>query len=353
MESYEVILDRMKTKFEDEAGFSADDASDIGIRLKVLAAEIYSIKSNIEWLKRELFPQTATGTQLEMLAQERGLQRKAAIKSQGVLTFSISSASLNDISIPKGTICSTLGINSVSFVTKQDAVITQGSLSVDVETEAESGGANSNTTAGTITVLVTQVQGVETVNNANAFTGGTDAETDNELRERLLESYKNISNGTNSAFYKKCALSYDGVYSASVVKKSRGVGTVDVYVAGKGKAVDSSTVAAIQNEINSLRELNVDVQVKNATLSPVDVYFSLEVDMEYDKETVKQACKDSIKAYFDSLKVGDTVYLVAVADAVYHTPGVKNYEFIVSGNRDVTMTQDKLAICGNITIADL
>ena len=50
----------------------------------------------------------------------------------------------------------------------------------------------------------------------------------------MLESCRNIPNGTNSAFYREFALQYEGVYSAAVSPRARGTGTVDVYVASRG-----------------------------------------------------------------------------------------------------------------------
>ena len=37
MESYEMILNRMLTAYREHSGISAEDATDIGIRMKVLA----------------------------------------------------------------------------------------------------------------------------------------------------------------------------------------------------------------------------------------------------------------------------------------------------------------------------
>ncbi|MFQ7061561.1 MAG: hypothetical protein ACLRQY_02295 [[Clostridium] leptum] len=69
-ETYESILSRMQDQFQELAGFPADDASDIGIRLKVLAGELFSACTNLDWLKRQVFPQTAQGIQLDYHAQQ-------------------------------------------------------------------------------------------------------------------------------------------------------------------------------------------------------------------------------------------------------------------------------------------
>ena len=52
METYEEILGRMQGTFEELAGYPADDASDIGIRLRVLAGEVYSLTAAMDWPRR-------------------------------------------------------------------------------------------------------------------------------------------------------------------------------------------------------------------------------------------------------------------------------------------------------------
>ena len=71
MESYEEILERMKNKFTELSGSNVNDDSDIGIRMKVLAGEIFSLQNNVNWLKNQMFAQTAVGEQLDYLALER------------------------------------------------------------------------------------------------------------------------------------------------------------------------------------------------------------------------------------------------------------------------------------------
>lgn len=68
-------------------GYVPDDASDIGIRMKTLAGEIFSLESSLDFLKRQMFPTTATGEYLDKHAEMRGLKRKPAIKASGKLMF--------------------------------------------------------------------------------------------------------------------------------------------------------------------------------------------------------------------------------------------------------------------------
>ena len=85
--TYEEIRARMAAEYEAQAGFAPDDASDAGIRIRVLAGEIYTALRMLEAVKDEAFPQTASGEALELHAMERGLSRKPAVRAQGTLTF--------------------------------------------------------------------------------------------------------------------------------------------------------------------------------------------------------------------------------------------------------------------------
>lgn len=349
--TYEEILTSMQGKFKELAGFEADDASDIGIRLKVLAAELFSIDTNIEWLKNQMFPQTAIGKQLDYHAQERGIERKAASKSKGILKFSRPSKATYDISIPKGTVCSTNGSDIVRVVTVEDVTLPAGELSVTVEAQSEVGGSNTNVAVGNICVMVTIPAGMGSVTNTTAFTGGNDQESDEKLRERILFSYENISNGTNCAFYRDCALSFDEVNSVSVVATPRGSGSVDVYIAGKGGTVDSSLVTEVQSYINELREINVDAKVKSPSLVSVAVTGTVKPKSGYQVDDVINACKVSLQNYFDSLSIGQAVKKIDLYNAIFSTEGVENYALTVPV-ADITINKTSLAVKGILTFTE-
>ncbi|MFR7552506.1 MAG: baseplate J/gp47 family protein [Acutalibacteraceae bacterium] len=103
--TYEEIRARMAAEYAAQAGFAPDDASDAGIRIRVLAGEIYTALCMLETVRAASFPQTASGEALELHALERGLTRKPAVRAEGVLTFSRETPLSYDAEIPKGTVC--------------------------------------------------------------------------------------------------------------------------------------------------------------------------------------------------------------------------------------------------------
>ena len=352
METYGEILARMKAKFTELSGATVNDDSDVGIRMKVLAGEVLSLQSNAQWLKNQMFAQTATGMQLDYLATERGITRKPATHASGTLTFSRDTALGYAVEIPAGTVCSTSGTEPIRVVTTQSAILPEDALSVTVPARSESAGATQNTGIGSVKVMITPPAAITAVMNEDAFIGGLDAEGDDELRERIIESYRNISNGTNSAFYSEQALKHEEIYSASVVAKERGVGTVDIYIAGRGGLPDDSVIEELQAEISELRELNVDVKVNKAQAIEVAVGVDIAVKAGYSFEEIKQQCIANITEYFSTLKIGEPCLVAAIGNAVYTVPGVENYYIVSSISTDRYMSAKQLAVIGAVQISE-
>ena len=198
METYDEIYGRMKNAYEHETGYSFNEVSDIAIRLKVLAGEIFKLQTNLEWWKRQMFAVSASGECLDKLASQRGIERKKAMKSTGEITFNISQPCSHDIIIPKGCVVATADLVPIRFVTTEDEEISAGNTLVSVYAEAEQAGSNGNIGLGCAVVPVSVPTEIETVTNREKFTGGCDAETDDELRKRIRDTYINTSNGTNA-----------------------------------------------------------------------------------------------------------------------------------------------------------
>lgn len=348
MESYDTIVKRMTDRFTSLAGYAPDDASDIGIRIRVLAEEIFSIGAAVDWLKSQTDPRTATGAQLDLLAQERGLSRKGAAFASGVLTFSVASALWFAAEIPAGTVCLTAGANPARYVTTQAAVLPQGSLSVAVPAQAQLAGNAGNVQAGTITVLATVPTALTAVTNAAAFTGGEDAEGDEALRARILASYAEPANGTNAAWYRQTALQVPGVDSVQVIPRSNGAGSVTLYLGGRGCVPSPDTVRSVSDTLNALREIDVAVSVQAASPVPVDVSVTVKAAPGVEAAQAQAACVSAVKNYFLGLGVGDPAVLSAIGATLFATGLISDCAFASAGR---TMAAGQLAVCGTVTAA--
>ena len=350
--TYDEILGRMTDTFTAEAGFTPDQASDIGIRMRVLAGEIHGLFGQLDWLYRQSFPQTAAGLELEHHAQTRGLTRKNAVQAHGELTFTREEPLWYDVVIPAGTVCSTTGSGGLRFLTTAETTLPSGQLSATVAAQADEGGDAYNVSIGRVTVLITPPPGITGVSNGVAFIGGVDGESDEQLRQRLLKSYSEIPNGTNAAFYRDQALRVEGISTVSVIPMARGVGTVDIYVACDGQAPDPALVTQIERDLAALREICVDVQVLPANLISANVYMTVTPKAGYAMNNVRSDCTQAIQDYFTGLDIGQSALLAGIGQAIFAVDGVKNYTFNTMMCSDKHVTATQLAVCGSIGIAE-
>lgn len=353
MDSYSDILTRMKQKYRELSGCDITEGSDADIRMKTLAGEIFAGEVNLDFIKRQMFPSTAVGGYLELHAQDRGLSRKSAVKAQGEVVFSVENAREADITIPSGTVVSVNGENPLGFVTKENAVLEAGELSVIVPCEAERGGADYNVRAGSVCLMTGSVVGIDSVTNSSPFSDGADEESDEALRARVISTMRNISNGTNAAYYKRLAQSVESVASANVVPNNRGAGTLDVFISGFNRELSASKVAEVEAVLRQNRELNVDVKAFAATSMTFDLGLEISVKDGYTFSEVKTAVEQAVTAYIDSLGVGEKVLSPHVSRAALEVEGVYTLEFMSNYPANVNVPNNCYAVLDNIFIEEV
>lgn len=320
MESYEEILTRMEETYEQESGHKPRDVSDTGLRLRVLAGELYRLEAELQWIRRQALPHTASGEWLDRHGEMRGVSRKEAAKATGTLRFTRYLPLSFDVVIPKGTVCALSGEDPVEYETTEDGVLTAGNLTVNVPAQAAAGGTAGNAAAGRVTTLVTQVTGVDYVTNPAAFSGGREREEDENYRTRVLEAYRDLPSGSNAAYYRDAALRWEGISAAEAKPRANGANTVAVYVWGDGAAPSASTIAGLQDDLNRRREVGVTVTVQAASQSAVNVSLRIKTPVGGDASLAKAEAERAVRDYFARLTLGSPVYLLdlqrAVLDAV-------------------------------------
>lgn len=352
METYEDILSRMREAYEAESGHSAGDVSDTGLRLRVLAGELYRLRAELGWLERQAFPQTATGKWLDRHGAQRGVTRREEEHARGKLTFSRYLPLSFDIVIPAGTVCAIPGDVPVEYETLEEAVLPAGELTVDAPAQAVEGGTGGNAGSGYVNAMSTPPSGVNYVTNKTPFTGGRDRESDELYRPRVLAAYASIPNGANAAYYRDIALACEGVGSAGVIPRVSGSGTVGVYVWGKSGAPEEKTLNALREKYSTLREIGVDVTVQAATAKTVDVAIRLKLKPGTDFGKAAEAVRQGVLAYFAGLTVGSSVYLTELEQIALNAAPAVKLEFSTT-MRDVAAVTGVIPIAGTVTVEEL
>lgn len=348
MRELETIYEEMRTAFAERAGFEPAEGCDAAVRLYALAAQVQALEAETDWALRQSFPQTAEGAYLDMHAVCRGLARTEATCAEGTLRFFAASAG-TALRVPEGTVCMTAA--GTRFVTVEEAVIAAGTLSGDAAARAVEPGAAGNAAAGEITVLSAFPVGVVRCSNTAAFSGGSDAESDASLRERLLESYLRLPNGANAAYYEQEAMRFGGVAAAAAVGRARGLGTVDVYLATPDGAPSQELLAQVAAALEERRELAVDVKVYAAEVKTVNVAAELSIGEGYVFSEVKQRAEAALRGCFGGERMGKNVHAARLIAALCGVDGVENVK-LTSPAADVSVAATGVAIVGTLTLTE-
>ena len=351
METYEQILSHMKEVYEQESGHSAEDVSDAGLRLRVMAGELYRLQTELSWLERQAFPQTAAGEWLDRHGEMRGVTRKAATHAKGEITFSRYLPLSFDLVIPKGTRCASTGSAPIEYETTEEAVLTAGNLSLTIPCQAVLSGPDGNIAAGYVNTLLTALTGINYVGNRVPFTGGREQETDEEYRGRVLSAYANIPNGTNAAYYRDVALSCEGVGSVGVIPRKDGNGTVGVYIWGEGEAPAQAVLNRVKEECEQRREMGVTVSVQAAAAKKIDVGVRIKLPDGGGMERAREDIQKAMTAYFAGLTVGSPVYLAALERVILNACPATKISFFVT-MRDYSGAQDTVPVLGTVTVEE-
>ena len=350
MKTVEEIYGALCADFAQRTGLEAGGDGDLAVRLYAVAAQVQALYVQTDWVGRQCFPQTAAGEFLDRHAQLRGLARRQAAQAEGTIRFQCDAAASSDLDIPLGTVCMTAGL--VRFETTEAAVLGAGETYVDVPARAVEPGTGGNVAAGSILTMAVAPVGVSRCTNPAPFTGGTGTEGDEELRQRVLETFQRLPNGANAAFYQQGALSYPGVAAAVVLPRSRGTGTVDVVVATAEGVPEEELLDGLEAWFDERREIAVDVAVRAPETQTVNLSLSVKAAEGADFTEVSGRVEAAIENWFGGERLGQDVLLARLGALLFSVDGVANYA-ITAPAADVAVDEDVLPVLGTLSIGEM
>lgn len=310
------------------------------------------------------FPEWSYSAYLDMLASGAGLMRKAATAATGLLQITGVEGTVFPVGFRFCTPSTAIAPN-VEFEALESATI-DSSGETTIRVVCIETGTTGNVPANCVTLMSKPIGGVATITNENPITGGTETETDDSLRQRIIEKDRNNESsfvGCN-ADYKRWAKEVDGVGSAIVVPEwlGKGTGTVKLIIMdANGQPATSSLTKAVydhicapENEDERLAPIGAILTV--ATCSAVSINVAGEVILE-DGATitaVMAAFEERLKVYFEEAKAEGSVRYTRVSSVLSETPGVLDYNPItINGAVDnVPITVDDYPTIGTITLTE-
>jgi uncharacterized phage protein gp47/JayE len=279
----------------------------------------------------------AEGDDLTVLADDHySITRIPAVKATGSVTFNRAAPGAGTYSIPTGAVLATgrdAAGNELRYVTTAPAAWGAGvGGDVTVAAQAENAGGAANVPDETIARILTAQTEQVTVTNALAIAGGSEAETDDALRQRIRAYAATIQRGTKEAL-EYGARQVPECRTATATEDS--TGRVTVYVTDADGNSDPTLVSAVTAELENWRAVGSYVTVVGGALLSVDVQVTLTVRPGANAAQLASAVQAVVVARMSKLAIGETVYRTAISQAVHNVDrGILEADVLVRTGSD-------------------
>jgi uncharacterized phage protein gp47/JayE len=295
----------------------------------------------IDWLSKQLLPDTAETEWLDRHGQIWVGGRKPATYASGQATVTGVAGTL----LPIGT--QLTGPGSTYQTVQQ---ITVGASATPVNIVALTAGIIGNADPSTTLGFITPVTNVDATATVVTLTGGVEAETDDELRGRILERIRKPPMGGDADDYVQWALAIPGVTRAWCAPLEMGIGTVTVrFMMDDLRAPDGfptpDDVLFVDQSLDQVRPVAVKDFFTEAPI-PYGLVVII-ANLVNDDAGTRQAITDSIKAMLHERAIpGQTIYRSWMDEAIAGTAGVDHYDLMFD---DAPMLNNgSLAVLGAI-----
>lgn len=323
----------------------------------------------LDYIAEQVMPDTATDwlpRYADIWLTNFGGGQKPATLASGSITATGQTgviipfgAFLNGPSVP-----STTGGNPTLLSYEVTEQTTCGAGPTPVPIAATAPGSLWNLDAGTILTWNPGIAGINGGASVVTLGDGTDQETTDQLRARLLQRIRQPPMGGDADDYIAWATSVPGVTRAWTSPQEMGAGTVTVRFmmdslrTSTGGFPLPTDVATVQTYINTKRPVTaIDVFVVAPIPEPVS--FTLTGLNASDPGTMANIAA-SVSAMLTSRAApassnngsslpAQTIYAAWVSDAVFQAAGVQFFDLVMADN--VMPTPSSMAVLGSITLA--
>ena len=319
--SLQEIVERVKQDIENrlETAGATLRVSFISVLSRVIAGAVHLLHGHIQFFSKQIFVDQAEVEYLERQASIWGLTRNQATFAEGDVTVTGTSGTL----IPAGTIFARS--DGLEYESTDNTTIVSGTATVHVI--GSEAGADYNTESGVVLTFQTPISGAnpEATVTAGEILGGDDAESDEDLRERLLARIQEPPAGGNAADYERWALEVAGVTRAWVEPSIEGEGTVGVYFVKDDEdpiIPTAADVTAVSAYIVSVRPVTALPIIIAPTADPIDFTIELDPDTTDVRVAVTGELFDLIQR--DS-SPGGLIYLSRMNEAISIAAGESDH----------------------------
>ncbi len=274
---------------------------------------------------------TSNGPDADTWVNDWGLVRLGGTLATGTVTYARFTAQ-SDALIPVGAQVQTadgsqlfnvvIDADNGAWSLSQNGYLLPASVTaVTVPVQSQSGSPLANVAAGSVTTMLTNIVGVDTVTNPFAFAGGTTAETDAQLRARFVLFIASLSKSTTLAIAYAISSLRLGLNS-TIIENHAADGTVvpgllTITVDDGSGAPPQSLLDTVSAAIATTRAAGINWVVLAPLVKGVNIYITISTKPGYDHDTVLADIARAITAHITSLVLGDGLPYLKLSQVIY------------------------------------
>jgi uncharacterized phage protein gp47/JayE len=344
----------------------------VGSVLRAILEANASVALWLQWLMVQLLTTTrlatSNGSDCDSFGADFGFVRLPATAASGQVTLSRFSPSISAF-IPVGTTVSTAA-NAQSFIIVADPsnpayssasagyTLAAGLAQMNTAIAAALPGGAGNVQPGAITVLSSAVSGIDTVSNAQALTGGMDAESDTAFRARFGNYLASLSRATNTAIGSAVAgiqqgLSYainENINQIGASQMGHFVVTVDD---GSGNP-PAGLLSTVQLAVDAVRPVGTSFAVQGPVVTQANVAVTLITAPGSSHDIAVASVASAIEDYIAALPIGASLSYTRLAQLAYGaSSAVVNLSGLLLNGRTADLAPSLFGVvrAGTITVA--
>lgn len=260
--------------------------------------------------------------------------------------------------------------SGIKFITLNENEIKMLTTMIELDVISLEEGALNNVQAGTITEQTEILTGIKSITNTIATLGGSDKETDTELRERYLKRLNKKSSFTTEGI-KNYILENTNVIKCQVIENDTDLNDEDGRLPHSYECIclgdtDENIFKALYDYklagIRTVGDITKDIGAVTIGFSrPVEVNLDFQINVTAVKDVWKEEFKNIIKKviteYVNNLEPQDTVYSYKILGEIYKaTSGIKSINLKIkkigttSNFTDYKLNKKEIAVVKNINL---
>jgi len=308
----------------------------------VIAGASHLLHGHLDFISRMAMPDTAEDLYIERHGEIWGIKRKPQTYAYGNVKFLGS----DGFSVDIGTLLK--GANGVEYQTEESGFVVAGELILKVI--AKTPGSTGNLAELQTLNLVNPIPGIGTEASIESpgINEGTNVESDQSFKDRIIDRVRNPISGGTVADYKRWTLEIPGVTRAWVFPLYQGPGTVGVtFVQDENLDIipNSLKIDEVAEYLDERRPITAEVNIFAPQTVEIDFNIVVTPDTPEVRSAIEGELKDLIRR---EASPGKPLLLTKIHEAISISSGEEDH-VLNSPTEDIIFLADEIAVFGAIT----